>query len=178
MKRLIRVTVVIVLFSGYVTDVSPLFSQGRPVPVPPAPGGPAGGGGGCSGGGCSGGGCGGGGCEGGGCKGSGSSKGSGPQNAFKGRLAAALALKSDPDREEALGKVAVDAAGAKDVDMTRQALQRIKTGATRAQKMGECALILARGGLMEDASDLAKTIPVEAERERILKKIATNNLNP
>src|SRR5438067_4571613 len=84
-----------------------------------------------------------------GCGDGGSGKSHSP---LQGRLDAAAAIEDRASREQALAKVAVDAASAGEVDVVKRALEKVEDRASRESKKQQCALLLAKGGKTAEAT--------------------------
>ena len=89
------------------------------------------------------------------------------------RLNAAKEISSLSSRDDALGRVAVDAAKAKQTTVTKAAVQAISTVSTKDRIAEECALTLAKGGETAAAREVAALISSLSMRDRTLGAIAT-----
>jgi hypothetical protein len=89
-----------------------------------------------------------------------------------GRFAAATALTSPHRKQEALAKLAVDAAELGEVETTRGCLDQL-TGPTQKQEVTyKSALRLARANKAKDAVALASTLTSPTQRQQTIFKIA------
>jgi len=89
-----------------------------------------------------------------------------------GRLEAALQIMATSDRNEALSRVAKDAADLGDFSITTQALGHITDTALHDEGASSAAIKLAAAGQGTAANDVAKTIFETSLRDSTLKKIA------
>lgn len=91
---------------------------------------------------------------------------------YAARLDAALAIGILSERDNALQKVALDAADAGRADIVKKAVAGIGGIDSKANVTAQCALKLADADKLQDAVDLAKTIGVGSLRAETLKKLA------
>jgi hypothetical protein len=92
--------------------------------------------------------------------------------ALQGRLEAAKAI-SDPNvRNESLGLVAVDAANAKDIPTTTQAIESISEPSRMNSTAATCALALAKKAEPKPAAAIAQMITDTSLRNSTLQTIA------
>ena len=88
------------------------------------------------------------------------------------RLNAATQISSLSARDDALGRVAVDAAKAKQPTVTKAAVQQISTVSIKDRIAEECALALTKAGETAAARETAAFISSLTVRDRTLGAIA------
>ena len=88
------------------------------------------------------------------------------------RLKAAMAISSLGERDEALAKVAADAAAQGDADVTAKAVEPIIDVTLHDKAAGSCAMTLAKAGKTASANDLARSIRTQSQRDATLAQIA------
>ena len=88
------------------------------------------------------------------------------------RLEAAKTIGSQEPRDEALAKVAIDAAEAKEADVATQAVQKIGDQHQRDNTARTCALTLSKNGEAKAATIIAQGIGDQAVRDNTLKEVA------
>ncbi len=93
------------------------------------------------------------------------------------RLDAADGIGNFEERARAFARLATDAAKAGEVDLVRNALQRIPGIGTRDQATLEAVRLLARRHLRRPAIDIAKTISNKETRDRALSELASPALD-
>jgi hypothetical protein len=91
---------------------------------------------------------------------------------FANRFEAASMMTDFAGRNEALGRLAVDAAKAGDVKITGQALEQINDFSTRGQASLEAVRALVKRGLKKQALQIAKNISDFAVRDQALAELA------
>src|SRR4051812_29857400 len=77
---------------------------------------------------------------------------------FQLRLDAALQISAGEARDEALGKLARDAAEARDVQVTRAAVQAIGSVEVKDRAAADCSLALAKYSEPKAANEVARMI--------------------
>jgi hypothetical protein len=99
-----------------------------------------------------------------------------------GRFAAAQKINSPFERDEAMKKLAADAAQFGDAPdrgqllaFVRQCLTAIHSPFGRDEAGKGCALALARRGCAAEATELASSIGSPFERDEVLKRLAAGN---
>jgi hypothetical protein len=92
-----------------------------------------------------------------------------------GRLAAAKALTSPHQRQEALARLAVDAAELGDAEIARGCIDQITSPARKQEVVYKSALGLAKANKAEDAVALAGTLTSPAQRQQALSRIANGD---
>jgi hypothetical protein len=93
------------------------------------------------------------------------------------RLDAADGISSMSDRSHAFARLATDAARAGQVDLVRNALQRIVSVEMRNQATLDAVRLLARRNLRRPAIDIARTISNNEMRDRALSELALSEPN-
>lgn len=88
------------------------------------------------------------------------------------RLKAAMAISSLSERDEALAKLAADAAAQGDADVTAKAVEGIIDVTLHDKAAGDCALSLAKAGKTAAATELARAIRTQSQRDATLAHIA------
>jgi len=88
------------------------------------------------------------------------------------RLKAAMAISSLSERDEALAKLAADAAAQGDTDVTAKAVEGVVDVTFHDKTATGCALALAKAGKTASATDLARTIRSQTQRDATLAQIA------
>ena len=91
---------------------------------------------------------------------------------FASRLAAANAISDMTARDDALSRLALDAAAGGDGDTTKKAVQDIASMEKKDQAASRAALKLAKAGKGEDANAVAMLIGNSSTRDQTLAKIA------
>lgn len=92
---------------------------------------------------------------------------------FEVRLVAALEIASLGSRDEALGKLAADAAVAGESAITAKAIQNIASLSDRDRYAAAAAVWLAKAGQAEGGLAVARLISSLSTRDETLKQIAT-----
>jgi len=93
-------------------------------------------------------------------------------SALAARLEAAGQISGSSQRDEALEKVATDAAAAKDADIVKRAVNIIMASASKDRSAEACALALAKQGDVKAAGEVAQMISATSARDRTLAAIA------
>ena len=93
------------------------------------------------------------------------------------RLDAADGIGNLEERSRAFARLSTDAAKAGEVDLVRNALQRISSIETRDQATLEAVRLLARRHLRRPAIDIAKTISSNEMRDQALSELASSALD-
>jgi hypothetical protein len=88
------------------------------------------------------------------------------------RLKAAMAISSLSERDDALAKLAADAAAQGDTDVTAKAVEGVIDVTLHDKAASDCALALAKAGKTASATDLARTIRTQSQRDATLAQIA------
>jgi hypothetical protein len=88
------------------------------------------------------------------------------------RLAAALALADAEERDQALAKVAQQAAVEGEVDVVKAALGKVTAGPTLDAAAAATALALLEAGLPAPANEVARLIRDESLRAEVLATLA------
>ena len=96
-----------------------------------------------------------------------------PPTEIQGRLDAALAMKGDTARHNALVKLAQDAAEAGDAYVVLKAIEAVDAGTARDNTCAICSEALARMGKTAEAMAVAKQISNETARNNTLSKITS-----
>ena len=94
------------------------------------------------------------------------------------RLEAAMQIASNDARDDALRKIALDAAKAKDAAITKVGVGRILGDSRRERTAEETALIFAQAGMHRTAKELAQLIASNDARDRTLSAIAKGESSP
>jgi hypothetical protein len=94
------------------------------------------------------------------------------------RLTAALEIATVSSRDEALGKLAADAAAAGEKAVTLKAIQQVASLSDRDRYAAVAARRLAQAGSAEGALEVARTISAVSTRDETLKQIATGTQAP
>ncbi|MAW60638.1 MAG: hypothetical protein CMJ94_07360 [Planctomycetes bacterium] len=92
---------------------------------------------------------------------------------FAGRLAAAEAISSTTEADEALVAIAIDAGKEGYADVARKAIRAISSQTVADSAAAEAAVALARSGDAMQATELADLISSSVMRDTTLSKIAT-----
>jgi len=92
--------------------------------------------------------------------------------ALQGRLDAANLISEPNARNEALGKLAIDAAGAKDIQIATAAIESINEPNRKNSTAETCALVLSRNVEPKAATAVAQLISDPNVRNRTLQAIA------
>jgi hypothetical protein len=92
---------------------------------------------------------------------------------MQGRLEAANSISEPNARNEALGKVAIDAANAKDMATTTKAIEGITLPALMNSTAATCALAFSRKADPKSATTIARLISEPNLRNSTLQSIAT-----
>jgi hypothetical protein len=92
---------------------------------------------------------------------------------LKGKLDAAMAIRDGIKRDDALMKVAVDAASMGEVEVARKAVQEIHDGIKHDEAAARCAVPLAEQGKTKEATTIANLIRDGLKRDDTLSKIAS-----
>ena len=111
----------------------------------------------------------------GGCQSQSLSEADAPRSEMAGRLDAALEIKDETARLNALIRVAEDSAEAGDGDVVLQAIAEIREGTARDNVSETCSEYLARSGNTSDATNVAKQISDETRRLNVLNRIANGD---
>ena len=93
------------------------------------------------------------------------------------RLDAADGIGNVEERSRAFAQLSTDAAKAGEVDLVRNALQRISSVETRDQTTLDAVRLLARRHLRRPAIDIAKTISSREMRDQALSELASSALD-
>ena len=93
-------------------------------------------------------------------------------SAHAARLKAAMAISSISERDEALAKVAAAAAAQGDADVTTRAVNAIIDVTLHDRAAGDCSMALAKAGKTAAATELARTIRTQSQRDATLAHIA------
>jgi hypothetical protein len=88
------------------------------------------------------------------------------------RLKAAMAISSISERDEALAKLAADASAQGDADVTAKAVEGVIDVTLHDKAAGDSALALAKAGKTSPATDVARTIRSQSQRDATLAHIA------
>jgi hypothetical protein len=94
------------------------------------------------------------------------------QTGFASRLDAAKGIGNNATRDEALSKLAIDAAANGDGEITRKAVDAIFNSATKSEVASRSALKLGKAGKGDEANAVARLIFNNAIRDETLAKIA------
>ena len=92
---------------------------------------------------------------------------------LKGKLDAAMAIRDGIKRDDALLKVAVDAASLGEVEVAKKAVQEIRDGIKHDDAAARCAVPLAEQGKTKEATTIANLIRDAVKRDDTLAKIAS-----
>jgi hypothetical protein len=92
--------------------------------------------------------------------------------ALNGRLDAASALVDLGKRDDALVKVAEDAASAGLAEIVKKALSKVTDIGEKDAAAANCALKLAKAGKGPEATEVAKSITDLGKRDSVLSKLA------
>jgi hypothetical protein len=95
--------------------------------------------------------------------------------ALAGRFAAARALTSPTQKQEALAKLAADAAELSEVETTRGCIDLLTSPTQKQEVTYKSALRLARADKAKDAVALASTLTSPTQRQQALSKIANGD---
>src|SRR5262245_5414381 len=103
-----------------------------------------------------------------------SSKPPGPSGAesLAGRLDAAKAITNSTTRDDALAKLATDAAAGGDAAIVKKALGEIHLTTKKDEAAAKAALKLAKEGNVDDANAVARMISITTTKDKTLEKIA------
>jgi len=101
----------------------------------------------------------------------------GPLSPAKAKLDAARAISNLGQRDAVLTKIAEEAAAGGDAPVVREALQTMSNNSARDETAATCALGLARAGKNREATEVAKRINNLSQRDAILSKLATGELD-
>jgi serine/threonine protein kinase len=101
-----------------------------------------------------------------------------PRSPIQAKLDAALAIQNVSQRDDALFKVAAEAAAEGAVATTKTALREIRNIDQHDVAAAGCALKLAKVGRLATANEVAKEIRNSSRRDQILKKLANGDLLP
>lgn len=91
---------------------------------------------------------------------------------FAGRFAAADAISTDVERDQALVAVATDAARVGNSEVATKAISEMSSQITADSTASQAALALAEAGYPAAATELAQLISSTIERDATLSKIA------
>jgi hypothetical protein len=91
---------------------------------------------------------------------------------FAPQLRGAMAISGVDERDQALGKVALQAASANDVKAVKRALDEIRGGDLHDRIAADCALALVQLGRSADAGSIAGMIRTTSLRDATLAKVA------
>lgn len=91
---------------------------------------------------------------------------------LQGRLAAAVAVDTPASRNDLLSKLAMDAANAKDVQITTKAIESIQNPDLWDKSADACARVLSKQGDAKGATEVARLIRSPNMREKALASIA------
>ncbi|MBL9171803.1 MAG: hypothetical protein JNN07_29000 [Verrucomicrobiales bacterium] len=91
---------------------------------------------------------------------------------LQGRLAAAVAISTPGSRNELLSQLAMDAAHAKDIQVTTNAIESIQNPNLRDSSAQACAEVLSRKGESKGATEVARLIRNPNLREKTVVAIA------
>jgi hypothetical protein len=94
---------------------------------------------------------------------------------FAPQLRSAMEIRSDEERDEALRKVALQAASAADLKTINRALEEIHGGELHDQTAADCALELAKLKKNADATAVARKIRTSSFHDTILERIASGS---
>ena len=92
-----------------------------------------------------------------------------------GRLAAAKALTSPSQKQEAVAKLAVDAAELGDAETAKGCIDQLASPSQKQEVIYRSALRLARANKVEDAVALANTLTSPSQKQQTLSKIANGD---
>jgi hypothetical protein len=92
-----------------------------------------------------------------------------------GRLAAARALASPSQKQEALAKLALDAAELGEAETARACIDQLTSHSQKQAVTVKSALRLARASKAEDAVALASTLKSPSQRQQALSRIANGD---
>jgi len=96
-----------------------------------------------------------------------------PGNAnFGSRLDAAKAIGNTATRDEALSRVARDAAAGGDAETAKKAVEAVGNSAKKDEAGSEAALALGKAGRVAEANAVARLIGNSSARDQTLAKIA------
>lgn len=93
-------------------------------------------------------------------------------DSLQGRLAAAIAVDTPDSRNDLLSKLAMDAANAKNVQITTKAIESIQNPDLWDKSADACARVLSKNGESKGATEVARLIRNPDEREKALAAIA------
>jgi hypothetical protein len=96
--------------------------------------------------------------------------------AFASRVDAAKAIDNSAVRDEALSKLAIEAATGNDGESAKKAVEAITNTARKDEAASKAALKLAKAGLGDEANAIALLIVNSAVRDQALAKIAKGEL--
>lgn len=91
---------------------------------------------------------------------------------FAGRLNAAKSINATSSKDEALSKLAIDAAAGGDGEIAKQAVEAISSTAIKDSAASQAAVTLAKVGKSNEANAVARLIHSTATRDSTLAKIA------
>lgn len=94
---------------------------------------------------------------------------------FEVRLVAALEIASPSTRDEALGKLAEDAAAAGESAVTAKAIRNIASPSDHDRHAAAAAVWLAKANQVEGGLEVARMISAPSTRDEALKLIATGS---